>query len=106
MNPTDEELLHAFYAGDSAAVERLAERHTVMLWQLAYLILLARTGSTAQASSEWDIDERLTNVWVHVHLTRQAAFGMWPHQRLTALTWVIHLLCLEMDRHMDLRGPF
>jgi hypothetical protein len=30
----------------------------------------------------------------------------WPNQRLSALTWLIHILCLEMDRHMGVRPPF
>jgi len=106
MNPTDEELLHAFYAGDTAALDQLAERHDQLLWQIANLILVTRTGSAVQALGEWDIDERLANVWAHVAMTRLAAFGPWPHQRLSALTWLIHILCLEMDRHLGLRGPF
>ena len=106
MSPTDEELLHAFYAGDSDALERMADRHDPVLWGLAYLILKARTGSAVQARGEWDISERLSQVWAHVLMTQQTSFGTWPHQRLSALTWLIHLLSLEMDRHLGLRGPF
>jgi hypothetical protein len=106
MNPTDEELLHAFYAGDNAAIESLIERHDALLWQVAFLILQTRTGSAVQAWREWDIEERVASAWVHVLRTRQAAIGPWPHQRLSALTWFLHLLCLEMDRHLGLRGPF
>jgi len=84
----------------------LAERHEPLLWQIANLILVTRTGSEIQALGEWDIDERLENVWTHVFMTRQAALGSWPHQRLSALTWLIHLMCLEMDRHLGFRGPF
>jgi hypothetical protein len=106
MDPTDEDVLHAFYAGDNTALERLVERHDLLLWQIAFEILKTRTGSAVQALAEWDIDERLTSMWTHVAMTRQAAIGSWPHQRLSALTWIIHLLCLEMDRHLGLRGPF
>jgi hypothetical protein len=106
MNGTDEELLHAFYACDTAALERLAQRHDPMLRRCAYLILLTRTGSVVQALEEWDIAERLANVWAHVVATKLSGVGRWPHQRLSALTWLIYLLCLEMDRHLDLRPPF
>ncbi len=106
MHPTDEELLHAFYAGDVAALETLTERYTPLLGRIASQILETRTGSVIQALREWDIDERVTNVWLHVLMTRHVVIGVWPHQRLSALTWIIHLLCLEMDRHLDLRGPF
>jgi hypothetical protein len=77
-----------------------------LLARVAYLILQARTGSAVQALGEWDIDERLANVWAHVLMTRQGGVGRWPHQRLSVLTWLIHLLCLEMDRHLGLRPPF
>src|SRR4051812_17158054 len=100
MNPTDEELLHTFYAGDTAAIEQLMKRLDTILWQIAYQILLTRTGSGVQVLDEWDIDERVTNVWAHVMATRQVAIGSWPHQRLSALTWLIYILCLEMDRHL------
>ncbi len=106
MKPTDEELLHAFYAGDSAAIARLAERHDSVLSRVAYLILEARTGSEVQALSEWDAGERLDGVWTHVLLTQQGSLGSWPHQRLSVLTWIIHLLCLEMDRHLGFRAPY
>src|SRR5438067_1505428 len=106
MNPTDEELLHAYYAGDSAALDQLIGRHDELLSEFAYRILVVRTGSPIQASNEWDIDERITNVWVHVMMTGQAMIGSWPHQRLSVLTWLLHLLCLEMDRHLGFRGPF
>ncbi len=106
MNPTDEELLHSFYAGDTAALGSLVTRHEPLLRQVAFLILQTRTGSAVQALGEWDIGERLASVWAHVLMTRQGAIGSWPHQRLSALTWLIHLLCLEMDRHLGLRGPF
>jgi hypothetical protein len=106
MNPTDEELLHAFYAGETDALARLVDRHHPLLWWFAYRILRARTGSAIQALGEWDINERLTSLWDHVLRTRQAAIGSWPYQRLSALTWLIHLLCLEMDRHLGLLGPF
>jgi hypothetical protein len=106
MTPTDEELLHAFYAGDNAALERLADRHRWLLGRVTFLILRARTGSEVQALHEWDSDERLNNVWTHVLMTRQVGMGAWPSTRLTALTWLIHLMCLEMDRHLGFHGPF
>lgn len=106
MNPTDEELLHSFYAGENVALESLVERHVQLMWQVAFLILQARTGSATHALAEWDINERLTEVLAHVLMTRQGAIGAWPYQRLSALTWLIHILCLEMDRHLGFRGPF
>jgi hypothetical protein len=95
MNATGEALLHAFYVGDNAALQQLAERHASLLWQVAFLILQARTGSSVHALGEWDIDEQVAKVWTHVLMTRQAAMGVWPHQRLSALAWLIHILCLE-----------
>jgi hypothetical protein len=106
MSPSDEELLHAFYAGDNAAIERLVERHDPLLRRIAYLILEARTGSQLQARGEWDVRERLERMWTQVLMTREAALASWPHQRLSALTWLIYLLCLEMDRHLGFRPPF
>jgi len=106
MSPTDEELLHAFYAGDNSALDLLFDRYEPNLAQMGRLILELRTGSTIQARGEWDIDERLSSVWIHVATTRSVHFGRWPYERVSALTWIIHLLCLEMDRHMGLRGPF
>jgi hypothetical protein len=73
---------------------------------LAQLILLVRTGSGSLSLNEWDIDERLTEVWSYVGGTQVTGLARWPHQRLTALTWLIHLLCLEMDRHLGFSGPF
>ena len=109
MNPTDEELLHTFYnaAGtDTTALQQLAERLDRFLARIAYQILVARTGSEVQSLGEWDIDDRLQGTWTHVLGTRMTGLARWPHQRLTALTWLIHLLCLEMDRHLGFRGPF
>ena len=106
MTLTDEELLHAFYAGDTAAVETVIQRHNLLLWRIANLILRTRTGSDLQALGESDISARLASVWAHVVMTQQVAVGSWPYQRLTALTWLIHLLCVEMDRHLGFRGPF
>ena len=45
MSPTDEELLHGFYACETAALQRLAERLDPFLARVAGLILRARTGS-------------------------------------------------------------
>jgi hypothetical protein len=106
VDRTDEELLHAYYAADAAALDELAQRHNPVLEQIARLILQARTGSALQALAEWDTDARLVNLWGHVVMTSQAGIGSWPYQRLSALTWFIYLLCLEMDRHLGLRGPF
>jgi|GEM_PF-5522928 len=106
MMPTDEELLHNFYAGDSTALQRLVERHQRILGRIAYLILQTRTGSEAQAFIEWDLDERLISMWTHVLSTREVNVGRWPHQRLSVLTWLIHLVSLVLDRHLGFRGPF
>jgi hypothetical protein len=106
MNPTDEELLHAFYDCDASALERLAKRLDPLLARIANLILQTRTGSAAQALGEWDIEERLLSLWTHVLSTKMTGMATWPQQRLSALTWLIHLLCLEMDRHLGFRGPF
>jgi hypothetical protein len=86
VDRTDEELLHAFYAGDVAALDELARRHNPVLEGIARLIVQARTGSALQALAEWDTDARLTKVWDHVALTTQAGIGSWPHQRLSALS--------------------
>ena len=51
---TDEELLHAFYAGDDVALERLVERHEELLAEVARLLLEGRTGSPVQVLHEWD----------------------------------------------------
>ena len=106
MSSTDEELLHGFYAGDNNALLRLAEQLDPMLLRISYSILQARTGSGLQAMTEWNPDERLTSEWVHVRSTRQVNIGRWPNQRLTVLTWLIHLLCQEMDRHLGFREPY
>jgi len=106
MSPTDEELLHTFYAGETAALEQLVERHWSMFSKIAKLILEVRTGSALQASNEWDTDDRLNNMWIHVLNTQQAHVGRWPHERISALTWLIHLLCLEMDGHLGFQPPF
>jgi hypothetical protein len=106
LNKTDEEVLHAFYGCDSDALEVLAERHDPLLSRIAYLMLRARTGSSLQALGEWDIDERLMSLWSHIQATKVTKLAPWPHQRLSALTWLIYLMCLEMDQHLGLRGPF
>jgi hypothetical protein len=103
---SDEELLHTFYAGDNAALEQLAARHDPILARIAHQILLVRGGPVPLALGEWDIDDRLNNLWAHVNHTREVNLGRWPHQQLSALRWLIFLLCAEMDRNMGLRGPF
>jgi hypothetical protein len=106
MEPSDERLLHAFYAGDNAALDQLAARHDPILARFAHLILLARAASMPLALGEWDIDERLSDLWANVYLTRKTNVGRWPHQQLSGLRWLISLLCEEMDRDMGIRGPF
>jgi hypothetical protein len=106
MTPTDEELLHSFYSSDDGALVQLMERYQPFLASLGYQILLHRIGSAVQASGEWDVDDRVENVRIHIHMTRQGAMATWPHQRLSALTWVIYLFCLEMDRNLGLSAPF
>jgi hypothetical protein len=106
MNPTIEELLQAYYGCDSEALEELAERLDPVLGRIAHEILRVRRGSAVQALGEWDIGERLTSVWAHIVGTKLASLATWPHKRLSALTWIVHLLCQEMDRHLTLRGPF
>lgn len=79
MNPTDEELLHAFYIGDTAALEQLAERHGALLGRVAYLILRARTGSAVQALAEWEIAERFSKlVGPRADDTRSSVWDMAP----------------------------
>jgi hypothetical protein len=106
MSRTDETLMHAFYAGETSALDDLATRYDTMFTRIVYLILFARTASETQALSEWDIDDRVNSVWAHILNTRTAGLARWPHQRLTVLTWLLHLLSLEMDRHLGFRPPF
>ena len=81
MNPTDEELLHAFYAGDTTALERLAERQDPLLARIAYLILLTRTGSEVQALGEWDISEiQLYSDDYRVFNSPQWSLNGWPNR--------------------------
>ncbi len=106
MEPTDEELMHAFYGGDTTALNQLSLRVDPILGRLAFLFLQARNGSGLLSLGEWDINERLDRVWSYVLDTRTTGFARWPHQRLSVLTWLIHILCLEMDRHLGFRPPF
>lgn len=106
MNSSDEELMHAFYAGEVSALDHLAFRHGQTLAQVSYLILLARTGSVVQSLGEWDLEGRLSSVWDQVVRTSQVEIGRWPHQRITVLAWLIHLVSLEMDRHLGFRPPY
>ena len=106
MPPSDEELLHAFYAGDNAALNKLVRRFDTILTRIARLILVARGVAAGLALGEWDIDERLNEVWTNVYYTRTTNMARWPHQRLTSLHWLIYLLCEAMDRNMGFRAPF
>ena len=45
MEPTDEELMHAFYGGDTTALNQLSLRVDPILGRLAFLFLQARNGS-------------------------------------------------------------
>lgn len=105
MNP-DEQLLHQFYAGDTNALDELSRRNETTLARIGYQLLLARTGSAVQVTEEWDLSERLDAVWELVLMSREVNMGRWPHQRLTVLTWLIHLLCQETDRHLGFRPPY
>jgi hypothetical protein len=70
-----EQLLHRFYAGDTGAIDELARRYDPMLAQIAYRVLVVRTGSAAQATGEWDVNARLDEVWTVVLMSRQANAG-------------------------------
>jgi hypothetical protein len=106
MRPSDEDLLHAFYAGDDAALEEIRERYDSILARFAQLFLFGRGIAMAQVLGEWDTDERVNDVWVNVYLTRMTNMATWPHLRMSVLRWFIYLLCEEMDRHLGFEGPF
>jgi hypothetical protein len=106
MNPTQEQLLHAFYNCDQAALVRLAQILNPALAMIAFEILQVRTGSAIQARIEWNVDEWIARVWEHIVATKTTMLAIWPSQRLSAFTWIVHLLCLEMDRHLMPSGPF
>lgn len=105
MGPTDEELLHEFYKGNTAALEQLAARRDPILVRTALLALWARSGSMTHAMYEWDAADQVTAMWSHV-LGTPGTFARWPHQRLSALTWLNHVLCIQIDRYLGLHGPF
>jgi hypothetical protein len=105
MSVSDEELLHRFYAGESAAIDELAQRLDPFLTRVGEQVFLVRAGSAIQAQ-EWDVGERLHAVWILVMMSRKVNMGSWPSQRLSALTWLIHLLCQEIDRHLGMQPPF
>ena len=98
--------MHGFYAGNNGAIEQLMERFDPTLAQIGVLILKIRTGSEIQAIAEWNVNQRLGKVWAYVLGTRAVNIGRWPNQRISALTWLIHLMSLEMDNHLGFRGPF
>ena len=104
---TDEQLLHRFYTdGAVDALEEFLDRHGPLFVRIAFLIIRTRTGCDVQALGEWDINDILDEVSAHVLLTRMAGAARWPHERLSALSWLVHLLCLELDRRLGLRPPF
>lgn len=103
--PTHEQLLHAFYAGNASALDELSARLDPILARIALLILQAR-GIALAALGEWDVDDRLADVWSAVVLSSKGHGSSWPHQHASALRWLIGLLCREMDRDMHLQGPF
>ena len=104
---SDEDLLRAFYdQADAGSLEELARRLDPVLARMAFVILIHRTGAGPQSLGEWFVDERLQAVWTYVNGSRLAGFGHWPRQRLSALAWLVPLLCLEMDRHLGLKPPF
>jgi hypothetical protein len=104
MERIDEALLHAFYAGDKTALKQLAERMNPTLASIVNVILQMRTGSANL--QEWDVNDRLISLWTHVKSTSLKSAGYWPSERLSASTWLIHLLCIEMDRHLEFNGPY
>ncbi len=102
---TIEELLHAYYTGDDDALDRLSARLDRPLARIAVVILRTR-GVARAALIEWDITERLLNVWTSVVLSRMGGRARWVHERWSALRWLVGLMCEEMDRAMDFRAPF
>jgi len=105
MAVTDEELLHSFYGGDDEALKQLAARLEPGLSRMAFLILRVRTGLDVSALGEWDVEDRI-RMCVPCAKYGQGQHGPMPHQRLSVLTWIIHLLCLEMDRHLGFLAPY
>ena len=82
--PTDEELLHAFYAGDDVALHRLGDRLGEFLFEIALLILRAR-GVASAALAEWDLGDRLADVWAAVVPSRAGRRGRWVYEHVSAL---------------------
>src|SRR5258708_15343792 len=70
VTPSDELLMHAFYASDNAALEQLAARHDPVLARVAHLNLLARATVMPLALGEWDIDDRLVHLSANRYLIR------------------------------------
>ena len=101
-SPSDEQLMAAYYQCDAGALDRLAERHHALLARFVYLMLVARTGNSAQALGEWDLDERVQNVWAVVMLSKMGNTGRRP-QNVSVLVWLVSLVCREVDRHLGYR---
>jgi len=103
--PTIEELLHAYYAGDDAALNQLSARLRRPLGRIAVVILRSR-GVARGALVEWDVHACLVRVWVGVALSRVGGRARWVHERWSALRWLIGILCEQMDWTMGFREPY
>lgn len=106
MSILAEKLLHDFYAGNNAALGQLAARLDPLLAHVAYRVLLARDGPLHVSLGEWDVDERLNDVWTLVLATRERHTSRWPYELQSAIHWLISVLCMEIDWRLGLRGPF
>ena len=100
---SDEQLIRAFYACDSAALDTLADRYHLLLARVVFLVMWARTGSRVQALREWDIDDRVQNVWAEVYNGKFRIGQVWEPNKGSVLNWLIDLAAREMDRHLRYR---